>query len=862
MRSISIVNLLVVLLMLAMSSPAVAESASLLRMYQGNAIYIDNPKGESFDVTLELWDWNMFENGPREVLVKAYQPDGTAVVREVIEDDGVSGASLIEAGGWDHEMWYYALCYGRGSKPMLAWSAMTDRSRLSNMKSRRFTWTIPGGQTGVYRLLVMGSRDHVADLTLSRPLKFGVAGVPIWRHDQGGAKRQYVYVPRGTYAINLGFAEFDLPVTRSFKVSAPDGTVLWEGSAAGGLAKGNVKFETPGQYDDQLLTVDVSNGAGDYMVHLQLSRSDIDVGRGKSGIPAIFCVDEGTANSLQGGAIYHDDEVYWHPFQVRLHDWLKAQDAEAFVVRNDAGEVIEPTESTRSFGWGSKGLEYKGLPSRGNFVTLNGPHEAPPLSDTLMHSYVAHHNPGVLNVAIRDLLIGLRTITVGDQRAPQGWNGNMAYVFGTYGWHYWRPAWRIVQQSDAPEEVKQAIIDAINTGGDRLAFSRGIERVNGNAFSHIPMALRYAAECTQDPFLRELADVYLERFATGGWGEGAGISPSGDSQEHFAHDYHYGSYILDNYAAVITDLDDARFRKIRDGVASLYAYTYCPDANAWVFGARTGNGIGDRFSKTYKGQPGDDFTVSVNGGDEWFAARRKAYYLLSYHGRLAPSWLNFYFDTKIGYGGGALCQLHIPGKGTVLASSQHGSYGKDMQPAKWRGLHIHSIVGELADGRPLVAADAIHHDATLDGMTVTGSGEVRDRPIRAHRQYVYGDDDVTVTAWLTDTSLREAYWGQGAPSKLAAAWEMIPFVAKHGKATTTVKAINAAGDVIGALTETPMQARGIRIDCGGYGVVIQLEEDHPVHRGASNTVMISLVDQPAKVDAARVSYRMIPFHND
>src|SRR5690606_29517003 len=112
---------------------------------------------------------------------------------------------------------------------------------------------------------------------------------------------------------------------------------------------------------------------------------------------------------------------------------------------------------------------------------------------------------------------------------PDRWNGNMGYVFATYGWHYWRPAWRITQQSDAPREIKDLITQAFNVAGDRLAFSRGIERVNGNAFSHIPMALRYAAECTQDKFLRDLAATYFDRFANGGWGRGTGISPSGDS---------------------------------------------------------------------------------------------------------------------------------------------------------------------------------------------------------------------------------------------------------------------------------------------------------------------------------------------
>src|SRR5439155_24664246 len=108
---------------------------------------------------------------------------------------------------------------------------------------------------------------------------------------------------------------------------------------------------------------------------------------------------------------------------------------------------------------------------------------------------------------------GFRTLTVGDHPVIVKFGGNLGYVFGTYGWHYWRPAWRILQQSDAPQEIKDIIQEAIILGGDRLSMAAGIERTNGNALSHIPMALRYAAEGAQDPLLTKLADTYFGRFA-------------------------------------------------------------------------------------------------------------------------------------------------------------------------------------------------------------------------------------------------------------------------------------------------------------------------------------------------------------
>ena len=487
-----------------------------LRFYQGVAAYVSSPRGAAFQISLNVRDWNVMENGPRELLVKVYDPDGRALVREVIEDDGVSGSPYLpETGGWDHEMWYYALLYGRGSKPMIRWSSFTEPGRVQNLAVRRKTYSIPAGKKGVYRILMAGSRDHLVTMELQPPLKYALAGHPIWMHGHGEMfRRSYVYVPKGCLGLNVAFAEFDLPVTRHFAVTAPGGKKLWDQPAAGGFKTTYLKFE-PGQYDDKLLTVDVSPGAGDFMMHLQFTRTDMRPYRGIGGVAALYAPDRETAAALRGGAIYHDDSVYWHPFQVRFHDWLKNLKPDDFVVRDEKGDEIRPTPGKKTYGWSSRSLVYRGLPQRPGFVPLNGAHEAPPVCDTLMHSYPAHKNRNVLNLALRDLAKGLRPITLGDCPVSK-FNGNFGYIFASYGWHYWRPAWRILQQSDASPEVKDIVREAMILCGDRLAFGRGIERVNGNAFSHIPMALQYAAAATGDPIQRRLADTYFERFASEG----------------------------------------------------------------------------------------------------------------------------------------------------------------------------------------------------------------------------------------------------------------------------------------------------------------------------------------------------------
>src|SRR5437667_7066149 len=73
------------------------------RLYDGITAYVNNADGKAFDVDLDVRDINVFADGPRELLVKVYDPDGRVIVREVIPDDGITtGAYLPPIGGWDH----------------------------------------------------------------------------------------------------------------------------------------------------------------------------------------------------------------------------------------------------------------------------------------------------------------------------------------------------------------------------------------------------------------------------------------------------------------------------------------------------------------------------------------------------------------------------------------------------------------------------------------------------------------------------------------------------------------------------------------------------------------------------------------
>jgi hypothetical protein len=850
-------------------------AATTFRLYDGITAHVPNPDGKAFNVKLDVRDLNLLETGPREVLVKIYDPAGKTIVRKVIPDDGVvSKAFLPVVGAWDHEAWYYAFCRTQGAKPMLRWSAFSSPDRFAAQPKRTFTYAVPGGVKGIYRIQLVGFPDHYVSLSLDPDLAFGVAGHPTWLHgsalrDQGKLSRSYLYVPRGTLGLFLMLAEFDVPHTRRFTLTAPDGEKLFDGTTDDGLAIKRIEFGGKGKWDDKIFTLDATAGPDDYLANVKFIRHrDPEVTqRGEFAPIAVFAPDEKTAQAIQGGAIYHDERVFWHPFQVRLHEWLKKQPADAFIVTDANGKelALKPGKANEP--------HFSGLAVQPGFINVNALYGGMTKCDGIMHHYQANKNRQALNVAIRDLSFGLRSLGPGEVPAMAigGPWANMGYEYSNYAWDYWRPAWRILRQSDAPADVKEIVRDAFLLSGDRLAFCVTWARTNGNAFAQVVAALRYCQEATGDDLHKQLFDTYWSRFTTGGWGERSGISKSGACQEGFGHDHHYGSYVLGTWQAILADLGDPRFQKIYDRVRLVYSYTQNPEVAACPWSSRTHHQPQWDIEKdgpfAWKGLPGPDFTETVNGGNEWFAARRKNYYVLTYHGRTVPRFVGNAFAGQIGYSGGVLCQLHIPGKGTVLASTLNGSYGEGMAQHQWRTFHLHSIVGQTTDGRPFIGADSEHDNARLEKNIVTSSGQIRESNVQVARSYTFEDDAIVCTVRLKDSynELMNLWIPNAERGKVAECYEMIPFLgqktgkaAKKGSSATDIT-LSLKGKDPGALGKEPATADAIVIDRGGFGVRLELDQPRMVQRGQNGTLLIALCTTPTPASKLGLRYRLTPF---
>jgi hypothetical protein len=549
-------------------------------------------------------------------------------------------------------------------------------------------------------------------------------------------------------------------------------------------------------------------------------------------------------------------------YQVRLYDYLNTL---------DAADFDYPDDLPKRPGYHSVGSHER--PRRG----------VPGWGDAVMHHYPAHKNEKALNYAIRDLFFGMCLIGHGDHVAI-GPLANLAYEMGCYSYFFPRPAWRILRQSNAPEQVKEPIREYVRQICDRMAFCRGMALVNGNSLGSLVESMRYCVEASDDELNQQLFETYFERFASGGLGDRVGIGPSWGLQESFGYDFHYGSYVLRGWNAVRHDLEAPRFEQAYDRMMRFYSYVWTPVGRA-AWSSRTGirsvaGGTYDSWHKNpgyrWKGHGGPDLTVSVNGADEFFAARRRSYYALTFHGRLTPTWMGEGFQGQIGLGGGGLCQVYVPGKGngTVIASTVNGSYGKGMHPSQWRNFHVHGIVGTTTDGRPLVTANSEHFNAHLEAKTLTSSGEVRQSSVRAERSYTFEPASILCEVQLKPSAARKSFaiWG-GPPhlrGKVREAYEMIPYAdvprnrrtGKKGRGAARLVAVDATGAEMGPLSREPVLAAGFLIDRLGYGARIELQKRMPLRLGQNDTVLIRLADAPTPVGEIGLRYRIVPFSGE
>ena len=83
-----------------------------------------------------------------------------------------------------------------------------------------------------------------------------------------------------------------------------------------------------------------------------------------------------------------------------------------------------------------------------------------------------------------------------------------------------------------------------------------------------------------EPFTRDLATLPAERFV-----REVVFQRIAPVEVYVGYDFHYGSYVLRGWKAVIADLRDPRFIEARDRMSNLYSYVWSPGPLSVTFPA-------------------------------------------------------------------------------------------------------------------------------------------------------------------------------------------------------------------------------------------------------------------------------------
>ena len=484
--------------MMVLALTAVAADTTVpRRLYGGLTLTLLNNAGTDFSVEVELRDINYLSRAPSEVLFKVYAPDGRALVREVIPDDGIQAPMYNSpVAGWDHEAWYYETVRSRGLQPMVRWSAFSDPARLAAMPARTFRYAIKGGGKGRYQVLLVGGKDIYATVRTNPNLPTGYSGSVDWLHGYGALyQKSFLYLPKPTDQVQMMFFQVDRPAQRKMRLYCADKTVLTTRDLPGitqkklvlsngryemldgngkkqritvadgdflilsrdaqgafvyvdpkkgalqlvtfdatagygrrkhavkqmirevppggtlvwatgdrGLARASVNLAESEWNRELILTCEVSGGPGDFLLCGRATiKQEKRPWRGLFSVPLIFCDTQQMAQAMQGGAIYHDNRVFWHPFQVRYHDFIKTLRPEDCVIP-------------------------KGLARQKEKFISEGSHNSPrrDQADHIMYDYPVHRNRNALNAALVEMEVGLDLIGPGDYIAI-GPVRNLAY---------------------------------------------------------------------------------------------------------------------------------------------------------------------------------------------------------------------------------------------------------------------------------------------------------------------------------------------------------------------------------------------------------------------------------------------------
>jgi hypothetical protein len=267
----------------------------------------DNGRGFNLDLTLR--DMNLYQQGPRPVLVWLVGPSGKTLVRQIVPDDGIVSGNAQFCDGisdvyadYRYREWHRHYSPG-GTPPGKQRSPLL--SNPETLPARPVRVVAPADGKGLYRLVIVAGWDYWVSVTPSRPLMTGVHSGPGPLYVHGNRLQEaWLYAPPGVQDLGLMLTEEVAPYNWQMSLEDEQGKVLGR--------------SRPRTFASYILHHDAQPGLYRLQVRGQQPGACLHIG----GIPALICPDAQTARRLQGGVqVDAAGRLTHHPWQRQLLAW-------------------------------------------------------------------------------------------------------------------------------------------------------------------------------------------------------------------------------------------------------------------------------------------------------------------------------------------------------------------------------------------------------------------------------------------------------------------------------------------------------------------------------------------------------------
>ena len=297
-----------------------------------------NEQGKGFDLKFTVRDMNTYVHAPAPVFFFVISPDSKILIRQFLEDDGITGGNFKQQDGiydpyadFRYRQWHRANS-PNGIPPHKTRSPYLEHPE--KLPTRTVSLNVPAAGKGIYRVVVVGRWDHWISVDSSLPMPTGInpgAG-PLYVHG-ANLDKSFFYVPAASKEIGLMTTEEVQPYNAQMTVKNLQGKVLKHVKASG--------FAT---------YMTLTPEKKDTVYELDLKAENTGVCLHGAGFPFVICPDAATASKLHGGMqVDAQGRITYHKCSRELDAWLdslKPEDLKVGVKLNDQQRKLVLTGET------------------------------------------------------------------------------------------------------------------------------------------------------------------------------------------------------------------------------------------------------------------------------------------------------------------------------------------------------------------------------------------------------------------------------------------------------------------------------------------------------------------------------------